>query len=69
MFSMTTTKDLNRKAIEIISTHFGESMATMYRHFYVGKSNELILNSLTELLIEYLGEYGAQQELKKYSIN
>ncbi|PIR74078.1 MAG: hypothetical protein COU35_04525 [Candidatus Magasanikbacteria bacterium CG10_big_fil_rev_8_21_14_0_10_47_10] len=67
--SHMSSKDIRQKAVTIIATHFGESMAGMYRHFYVGKSDELILTSLTELLTEYLGQRGAEQELEKYSLN
>ncbi|MFA6407186.1 MAG: hypothetical protein WCV80_00580 [Candidatus Paceibacterota bacterium] len=48
-------------AVKTISTHLGEYVASLYGKFYANKTDEQILISLEELLLEYLGTTSAKQ--------
>lgn len=53
------------EACKIISDNLGEYTARMYRKFYAGKSQDIILSSLNQLLTELIGPMGAQKQINK----
>jgi hypothetical protein len=56
-------EDVKQKVIHIIGDYLGDSTAQLYKEFYQNKDDSLILISIKELLIEYLGEAPTQQIL------
>jgi len=46
--------------------YFGQSTAEMYNHFFDGESDESILASVNEIMVEYLGDKKAKEEISKY---
>jgi hypothetical protein len=52
-------------AVEEISDTLGQKTAEMYSAFYADKSQDIIRMSLTELLIEVVGEDQAKMRMAK----
>ena len=50
-------------AVSLITKHLGQIAGRMYREFYTGKPMNQVEQSVTEIMIEYLGEPKAKQEL------
>ncbi|MFA6027389.1 MAG: hypothetical protein WC752_00480 [Patescibacteria group bacterium] len=52
------------EACKIIGDNFGENMAKNYTSFYQQRKTEEIIDSLYELLIEFVGEKNAEKQIK-----
>lgn len=53
--------DTKQKAVLIIKEYLGESTAQLYNDFYANKEESIILDSIKELLAEFLGDEPAKQ--------
>lgn len=56
-----TSDIFKNKVVEIIRNYMGDTMAQMYSKFYENKDNHLILDSVNELLIEFVGPQKASE--------
>jgi hypothetical protein len=63
---MDQTTTPQKSAVELVSKYFGQKTADIYNHFFDGESEDSISASLNELMIEYLGEQKAKEEINKY---
>jgi phage gp37-like protein len=57
---------LQQAAIDLISKYFGQSTAELYNGFFSGESDLSIINSVNEIMVDYLGEKKAKEEIMKY---
>ncbi len=62
---MEVKNSIREKALHLISKYFGTTAEDLYRKFYEDKSDEVIIDSVEELLIEYLGEKKASGYVKE----
>lgn len=53
-------------AVKLISDNLGSSTAESYKEFYKGKGDDVIRESVNELLTEILGEKKAREKMKLY---
>lgn len=60
---MTASSPLKTQAIRLIREVLGDTTARMYTDYYQDKPDELVRTSLTELLIEVLGETKAREKI------
>ena len=60
---MSDKKNIKEQAVKIIAYNFGQTTARMYGEFYKDKSENVVLVSVKELLIEAVGERKAQEEV------
>lgn len=51
--------------IELIRNYLGEETARLYSNFYQDSADETVLNSISELLLEYFGKQKADEILIK----
>jgi hypothetical protein len=63
---MRQVSKLQNAAVGLVSKYFGQSTAEIYNHFFDGESDEDILASVKEIMVEYLGEKKAKEEINKY---
>ena len=63
---MEQTSKLQEVAVDLVLKYFGQSTAEIYNHFFDGESDEDILSSVNEIMVEYLGEKKAKEEIDKY---
>jgi hypothetical protein len=63
---MEEKSKLQKTAVDLVLKYFGQSTAEIYNHFFDGESDEDILASVSEIMIEYLGEKKAKEEIDKY---
>lgn len=57
---------MQKKAADLVSKYFGQSTAEIYNHFFDGESDESIVISVNEIMVEYLGEKKAKEEINRY---
>ncbi|NCS99532.1 hypothetical protein GW765_00965 [Candidatus Parcubacteria bacterium] len=58
---------LKQRYLDVIAFHFGKNLADLYAKFYADKSDDVVKNSVEELLREYLGKKEANLQIKKLS--
>jgi hypothetical protein len=58
-----------KAAIDLISKYFGQSTADLYSGFFAGESDYEIMTSVNEIMVDYLGEKKAKEEIVKYMGN
>jgi hypothetical protein len=63
---MNQTSELQKSAIDLISKYFGQSTAEVYDHFFDGEPDSVITTSVNEIMVEYLGEKKAKEEIDKF---
>jgi hypothetical protein len=63
---MEQTSKLQKVAVDLVLKYFGQGTAEIYNHFFDGESDEDILSSVNEIMVEYLGEKKAKEEIDKY---
>jgi hypothetical protein len=61
LYHIHMIEDTKQKAVLIIKDYLGESTAQLYKNFYENKEELIILASIKELLIEFLGDEQAKQ--------
>jgi hypothetical protein len=62
---MEQTSELQKEAVDMVSKYFGQSTADIYNKFFVGESDSEILASISEIMVEYLGENKAKEEINR----
>ena len=60
---------LQKSALGLISKYFGQSTADLYNGFFAGESDYEIMTSVNEIMVDYLGENKAKEEIMKYMGN
>lgn len=70
MENMNTTisSDIKVNAIDLITEQLGSVVSDGYVEFYKTKNDDEVLVSVSDLMIEVLGEKRAKEELKKYHL-
>ncbi|MFZ2125099.1 MAG: hypothetical protein WA087_03930 [Candidatus Saccharimonadales bacterium] len=63
---MEQTSTLQEAAVGLVSKYFGQSTAEIYNGFFDGESDGDILTSVNEIMVEYLGEKKAKDEINKF---
>jgi 2',3'-cyclic-nucleotide 2'-phosphodiesterase (5'-nucleotidase family) len=66
---MQQISKLQKAAVDLVSKYFGQSTAEMYNGFFAGESDSNIVASVNEIMVEYLGENKAKEEIKKFMEN
>lgn len=56
--------DLKERATKLIAENLGDVAAKAYKNFYADKPDDLILQSIEELLTEVLGESKSKEKMK-----
>jgi hypothetical protein len=64
---MGQTSKFQKTAVDLVSKYFGQSTAEIYNHFFDGESDSDILISLNEIMVGYLGEKKAKEEINKFT--
>ncbi len=59
--------NVKKNSIEIISKHFGQRIAELYKANFEDKRDDVVLVIMQELLVDYLGEDQAQKEISEIS--
>ena len=62
---MEQASKLQTAAIDLISKYFGQSTAEIYTHFFSGEPDDVIITSLSEIMVDYVGEEKAKAEINK----
>jgi hypothetical protein len=57
--------NVKKNSIEIISKHFGQRIAELYKANFEDKEDDVVLVIMQELLVDYLGEDQAQKEISE----
>lgn len=66
---MEQVSKLQKAAVDLISKYFGQSTAETYNHFFDGESDEDILVSVNEIMVDYLGEKKTKDEINNIMRN
>ncbi len=66
---MEQTSKLQTVALNLISKYFGQSTAEVYGQFFSGEPDDVITNSLSEIMVDYVGEEKAKAEISKIMKN
>ena len=56
---------LQISAVELISKYFGQNTAEVYNKFFVDETDSAIVDSVNEILSDYIGKDKAESEIKK----
>ncbi len=62
---MEQISKLQTAAVNLISKYFGQSTAEIYTHFFSGEPDDVIITSLNEIMVDYVGENKAKSEIDK----
>ena len=62
---MEQASKLNTAALGLISKYFGQSTAEVYGQFFSGEPDDVIITSLSEIMVDYVGEEKAKAEINK----
>jgi hypothetical protein len=57
---------LQEAAVELISKYFGQSTAEIYAQFFSGETDSAIVVSVNEIMVDYIGEEKAKDEIINY---
>jgi hypothetical protein len=55
---------IKKEAIRIIGKYFGNQTADLYANFYDDKTDEVVLASIEEMLVDFIGKEKTEQEIK-----
>jgi ribosomal protein S24E len=58
---MNANMAVSRIAVTYIKKYLGENLSVLYEKFYQDKAQEIILKSLQELFLEYVGSVQADK--------
>ncbi len=62
---MDQVSQLQTAAVSLISKYFGQSTAEVYGQFFSGEPDSVITISISEIMIDYVGEEKANYEISK----
>jgi len=62
---MEQISKLHKAALDLISKYFGQSTAEVYAEFFTGEPDSVIITSINEIMVDYVGKEKANDEIKK----
>ena len=62
---MEQVSKLQTAAVDLISKYFGQSTAEVYGQFFAGEPDSVIITSINEIMVDYVGEEKAKDEISK----
>ncbi len=68
MNTMECISEVRSKAIEIIRDYLGVVTAKSYASFYATEDDDVIVESIRELLTEYIGEERVEEVMTRYGL-
>lgn len=68
MRSMECISEIRPKAIRLIRDYLGDVTAESYASFYATEDDTVIIDSIRELLKEYIGEERVEEVMARYGI-
>ena len=62
---MEQASNLQTAALNLISKYFGQSTAEVYGQFFSGEPDSVITISISEIMVDYVGEEKAKAEINR----
>jgi hypothetical protein len=66
---MEQASKLHTSALDLIAKYFGQSTAEVYDKFFTGEPDSVIITSINEIMVDYVGEEKAKTEISKIMEN
>lgn len=68
MKDMECISEMRPKAVQLIRDYLGDVTAESYASFYVTEDDAVIVDSIREILTEYIGETQVEEVMARYGI-
>ncbi len=65
---MSDSNNIKETAIKIIESYLGAQTADLYKNFYIKLEDRVVIDSLQELLSEYVGQESVDEIFNKHSL-
>lgn len=62
---MEQVSKYKKPAVDLIAKYFGQGTAEIYTQFFYDSTDKTIIKSLHEILVDYIGEKKANDEISK----
>lgn len=62
---MNKDSNLQQAAVGLISKYFGQGTAEIYTQFFYDSTDHTIIKSVHEILVDYIGEKKADDEINR----
>ena len=62
---MEQVSKFHKAAVDLISKYFGQSTAEVYDKFFTGEPDSVIITSINEIMVDYIGQEKATYEINK----
>ena len=62
---MDQPSKLHTAALDLISKYFGQSTAEVYDKFFTGEPDSVIITTINEIMVDYIGQEKATYEINK----
>jgi hypothetical protein len=68
MKDMECISEMRPKAVQLIRDYLGDVTAESYASFYANEDDQVIIDSIRELLKEYIGEERVEEVMIRYGL-